>query len=253
MLFIIGTGLWRGDDISVRGAEICKRADKVYLDGYTRHFDGNELTTLEQLTGKRITKLDRHDLEEGLKFLDEAVNEDVALLVPGDPLIATTHTTILMEAKKRGVGFEVVHGSSIHTAIIGEAGLHIYKVGGSCTIPMREKGIRPYSVYEKLAENAKRGLHTIVFLDTTPESEMDIKEALEILQEIEGERKEGICTGQTKIVIGCEMGGGEQKLVYTNVDDAKMLTGMPTPITLIFPGKLHFSEEDFLKTIEYKK
>ncbi|MCX8205935.1 MAG: diphthine synthase [Candidatus Micrarchaeota archaeon] len=248
MLYIIGTGLWRGDDISVRGAALCRKCAYVYLDEYTRAFDPAELEALEGIIGKKMVRLGRHELEEGLTFLNQAKDNDVALLVPGDPLVATTHITILMEARKRGVRVEVVHGSTIHSAIVGEAGLHIYKVGGACTIPMREKCIRPYSTYDKIAENCARGLHTVVFLDTSPEKQLAVKEALEIMQEIERERGKGIFADTSRIVVGCRMGSQEQELAYATVDTLKEMR-LPLPCTLIVPGKLHFSEEEALALI----
>jgi len=249
MFYLVGTGLWRGDDISVRGAEVCKKANSVYLDGYTRAFEESELLRLEEIIGKKIVALERNELEEELSFLKEAKEKEVVLLVPGDPLIATTHITILEEAKKRGIGFEVIHGSSIYDALIGEAGLHIYKVGGSCTIPMRKKGIKPYSVYEKLAENKSKGVHTLVFLDTEPGKEMDIREAFDILGEIESEKKMGICTDDNKIIVGCRVGSGEQRIVYGEIGRIKKME-FRGPCALIFPGKLHFSEEEYLKGLE---
>lgn len=252
MLHIIGTGLWRGDDISVRGAEICRRADKIYLDGYTRVFDKEELERLKGIIGKGLIAVGRDELEEGLKFLEEAKVLDVVLLVPGDPLIATTHITIIEEARKRKVKCEIVHGSSIYDALVGEAGLHIYKLGGSCTVPMREKQIKPYSVYDKLAENIKRGMHTLVFLDTTPEREMEVGEALGILQEIEKERRLGIATDKSKIIVGCRMGSEEQRLVYGEIGKLKRMK-FKGPCTLVFTGKLHFLEEDYLKGLEMGK
>lgn len=245
MLYVIGTGLWKWDDISVRGLEASIRARRVYIDGYTRKFEDAELEKLEERVGKKIIRLGRHELEEGLGFLKEAESEDVALLVPGDPLVATTHITIVSEAGERGIAVEIIHGSSIYTALIGEAGLHIYKFGGSCTIPMREKRIRPYSVYEKIRDNAARGLHTLVFLDTTPEREMDVGEALGIMQEIEGERKEEVFSDGKKIVAGCRLGSGEQRIIYAEI---RKLANMEFkgPCTLIYPGKLHFTEEEFL-------
>ncbi|MEM0438076.1 MAG: diphthine synthase [Candidatus Micrarchaeia archaeon] len=249
MLYIIGTGLWRGDDISVRGAEICKKCAHVYLDEYTRAFDEEELGLLESIIGKPVVKLGRRELEERLAFIEQAKESNVALLIPGDPLVATTHITIIEAARKKGVRVEVVHGSTIHTAIVGEAGLHIYKVGGACTIPMREKGIRPYSTYDKIAENVGRGLHTIVFLDTAPEKQLSVREAIEVMQEIEGERGNGIFADTAMLVVGCRMGSREQKLLYSTVGKIKNME-LPPPCTLVVPGKLHFSEEDALRLIQ---
>lgn len=249
MLYIIGTGLWKGNDISVRGAEICRRCTYAYLDEYTRTFDEKEFEALERIIEKKIVKLGRRELEETLAFLEQAKEDDVALLVPGDPLVATTHITVIEAAHREGVPVEVVHGSTIHTAIVGEAGLHIYKVGGACTIPMREKGIKPYSTYNKIAENCERGLHTIVFLDTAPEKQLTMREAIEIMQEIESELGKGIFADTSWLVVGCRMGSEEQKLLYSTIGKIKCME-LPPPFTLVVPGKLHFSEEEALKLIQ---
>lgn len=245
MFYLVGSGLWRGDDISVRGVEACKKCSKVYLDRYTRAFEQKELEKLEEIIGKKIIKLERKELEETLSFLNE---ENVCLIVPGDPLIATTHVTIVEECKKRNIEIEIIHGSSIFTALPGECGLMTYKIGGSCTIPMREKRIVPYSIYDKIWENRERGYHTLVFLDTTPEKEMEISEAMEIMQEIEKERNQKIFDDESKIVVGSCMGSTKQKLIYKRIGELKRME-FEKPCTLIIPGKLHFSEEEFLEKI----
>ncbi len=249
MLHLIGTGIWRWDDISVRGIEICRRADAIYLDEYTRRFDEAELEKLKAHIGKEIISANRKELEENLGFLERAKEEEIVLLVPGDPLLATTHITVLSEARKKGIDAEVVHGSNIHAALIGEAGLHIYKFGGSCTIPMKEKGIKPYSTYDKIAENMKRGLHTLVFFDTDPIREMPMREAIGILEEIESEKGLNVCGGENWIIIGCRIGSTEQKLIYGMIKQIKQID-FKGPCAAIFPGKLHFSEEEFLETLK---
>ncbi|MGB9635114.1 MAG: diphthine synthase [Candidatus Micrarchaeia archaeon] len=245
MLYIIGTGLWRGDDISVRGAEVCKMCSKVYLDGYTRMFEYVELERLCHVIGKEPVIVERNELEERLSFLDEAKHSNVALLVPGDPMIATTHITIVIEAKRRGIDYEIIHGSSVYDALIGETGLHIYKIGGSCTIPMREKGIRPYSVYEKIASNLREGLHTIVFLDTSPLQRLSVGDALDILREIEEERRGGVYDPDRKIIVGCNIGSKSQRIVYKSIREIENMKFNGT-CTLVFPGTLHFMEKELL-------
>lgn len=249
MFYLVGSGLWRGDDISVRGMNICKRCSKVYLDRYTRAFEESEFEFLEEIIGKKIIKLERKELEETLSFLKESETENVCLIVPGDPLIATTHVTIIEECKKRNIKFEIVHGSSIFTALPGECGLMTYKVGGSCTIPMREKRIVPYSIYDKIWENRERGYHTIVFLDTTPEKEMEISEAMGIMQEIEKEKNQKVFDDESKIIVGACMGSTKQKLVYGKIKELKGII-FEKPCTLIIPGKLHFSEGEFLEMLK---
>ncbi len=252
MFYLIGSGLWRGDDISYRGVEICKKCSKVYLDRYTRAFEQKELEKLEEIIEKKIIKVERKELEETLNFLNESKKEDVCLIVPGDPLIATTHSTIIEECKKRQIGYEIVHGSSIFTALPGECGLMTYKMGGSCTIPMREKRIMPYSVYDKILKNKEMGYHTLVFLDTTPEKEMEISEAMEIMQDIEKERKMKLFEDENKIIVGSCIGSLKQTLHYEKIKNIKKIN-YEKPCTLIVPGKLHFSEEEFLEKVNYKK
>jgi len=249
MFYLIGSGLWKGDDISVRGMNICKKCSKVYLDRYTRAFEQKEFEKMEEIIEKKIIKLERKELEETLNFLNESENQDICLIVPGDPLIATTHVTIIEECKKRNIKFEIVHGSSIFTALPGECGLMTYKIGGSCTIPMREKRIVPYSIYDKILENKNRGYHTLVFLDTTPEKEMEINEAMEIMQEIENEKNEKLFNDETKIIVGACMGSEKQKLIYDTIGKLKKII-FEKPCTLIVPGKLHFSEEEYLEKLK---
>lgn len=249
MFYLVGSGLWRGDDISVRGMNICKKCSKVYLDRYTRAFEQKEFELLEEIIEKKIIKLERKELEETLTFLKESETQDVCLIVPGDPLIATTHVTIIEECKKRNIQFEIVHGSSIFTALPGECGLMTYKIGGSCTIPMREKRIVPYSIYDKILENRKRGYHTLVFLDTTPEKEMEMSEAMDIMQEIEKEKNEKLFDDESKIVVGACMGSEKQRLIYEKIGELKKMN-FEKPCTLIVTGKLHFSEEEFLDKLK---
>lgn len=249
MFYLVGSGLWKGDDISVRGMNICKKCSKVYLDRYTRAFEQKEFDILEEIIEKKIIKLERKELEETLTFLKESETQDVCLIVPGDPLIATTHVTIIEECKKRNIQFEIVHGSSIFTALPGECGLMTYKIGGSCTIPMREKRIVPYSIYDKILENRKRGYHTLVFLDTTPEKEMEMSEAMDIMQEIEKEKNEKLFDDESKIVVGACMGSEKQRLIYEKIGELKKMN-FEKPCTLIVTGKLHFSEEEFLDKLK---
>jgi hypothetical protein len=81
----------------------------------------------------------KKDLEEEQEtFLEKARKNDIALFVPGDPLIATTHIDLVFEAKRRKIPVKIIHNASIFSAI-GEAGLQIYKFGKTATVPMNGK------------------------------------------------------------------------------------------------------------------
>jgi len=138
MLVLIGLGLFDEKDLSLRGIEEAKKANKVYIELYTTAWFG-DLEKLEEIIGKKIKVLKRKDLEENSgKILEEAKTQDIAIFVGGDPLVATTHSALILEARKRGIKTEVIHNSSIFSAI-AETGLHIYKFGSCVTIPFLEK------------------------------------------------------------------------------------------------------------------
>ena len=54
MLFFIGLGLYDELDISVKGLEAVRKADKVYAEFYTSRLMGASVQDLERLYGKKI-------------------------------------------------------------------------------------------------------------------------------------------------------------------------------------------------------
>ena len=164
MLVLIGLGLWDEKDITLRGIEEAKSSDEVYLEPYTTIWKG-DVKKLEQIVGKKICLLKRRDLEENVEqILSRAEKLKISILVGGDPLIATTHSSILLEARKRGIETKIVHNASIISAI-AECGLQIYRFGKPVTIPLPEKVELPKSVYDTIRENLQRNLHTLCLLD----------------------------------------------------------------------------------------
>ncbi len=107
MLYLIGLGLWNEEDITFRGLDVLKKCDVIYCEFYTNKWTGN-LEHLEGLVGKKIILLKRIDVESE-RLTDEAKHANVALLVPGNPLAATTHIQLLIDAKEKGVTTRVVH------------------------------------------------------------------------------------------------------------------------------------------------
>ncbi|GMQ10859.1 hypothetical protein CsSME_00053698 [Camellia sinensis var. sinensis] len=167
MLYIIGLGLGDGRDITLRGLEAVKRCNKVYMEAYTSllsfGFSSDSLSTLETLFGKVITIADTETVEERAdEILSEARVSDVAFLV-GDPSGATTHTDLVVRAKKLGVFVKVVHNASVMT-VVGVCGLQLYRYGETVSIPFFTETWRPDSFYEKIQRNRMLGLHTLCLL-----------------------------------------------------------------------------------------
>lgn len=248
MLYLIGLGINDEKDISLKAVEAIKNCDNVYCEKYTNLYHGN-LGNLETLTNKKIFVLTRSEVEE-LCFLSETKGEEyeknTALLVPGDPLTATTHITVLLEAEKRKIKTKVIHASSIYSAV-AETGLQIYKFGRSTTIPFPYKDTIPESPYNVIKENQERNLHTLVLLDIDAENKkyMTVKEGIQNLIEIENKKKENLI--KNLVCVGCSRLGSDESIIKAGrFYEVKEVDFGAPPHCLIIPGKLHFAEEEAL-------
>ncbi len=238
MLYLIGLGLNDEKDMSLNGLEIARNC-LCYAETYTSNWQGS-LEELESMLNKKITVLKRNELEENLEdFVDQAREQDIALFVPGDPLIATTHVNVILEAKKRKIRIKIVHASSIYSAI-GETGLQIYKFGKTATIPLSGS---LDNVKKTVSSNKKRGLHTLLLLDLDKEINifMKVKDALNFLL------KKKIVK-ETDTIISFSRAGGESEIYYDSVKGL-LWRDIKDPAVLIIPGKLHFMEKEFLEMV----
>jgi diphthine synthase len=250
MLSLIGLGLWDEEDISIKGLNRAKNADIIYIELYTSKWYG-DIKKLEKLVNKKIEILNRSDLEEKSEnIIEKAKKEDVVILVPGDPLIATTHISLLLEAKKKGIKTEVTHNASIYSAI-GECGLHVYKFGATTTIPFLEKtGNKiPISTYETIKENIKKSLHTLLLLDVISEKNKYItpNEGMQVMLRVEDEKKENVFTNNTEIIVFARAGSEKPLIIYAKVKDLLNKDFGNPPYVIILPGKLHFTEKEYLE------
>lgn len=247
-LIFIGMGVWNENDISVRGRKELADSDVIFAEQYTGRMQEGSIERLESVTGKKIIVLSREEVEGETAILNEAESKMVAFLIPGDPLISTTHMSLKLSAEKKGIGTVVVHSSSIITAAIGECGLQVYKLGKPCTLAMWGKGFEPTSSYDVIADNFERGLHSVIFLDLKDRC-MDAQEAIEQLLKVESERHR---LGEFRIVVLSRVGSSEQKITYGRPDELlKASLGKP-PFLLILPGKLHFMEKEALQRFEIR-
>ena len=254
MLTLIGLGLHDEKDLTLRGIELAKAADRVYMELYTSKWHGS-LKNLEKIVGKKIEVLQRKDLEEdGKKIIELAGKQNIVIFVPGDPLVATTHAALIQSAVASKIDYNIVHNASIISAVV-ESGLHIYKFGPSVTIPFPEKtkGKLPESVYEAIKANRERGLHTLCFLDVVSEEDkyMLPKQAVAILLELEKAKKGGVCDEKTEVVVMAMVGSPDSKIFYGKIGEILEKDFGEPPAVLIVPGSLHFTEKEHLQL--YKK
>jgi diphthine synthase len=249
-LIFVGLGLDKETDLSLKGLEKVKKADAVFAELYTSLMPELSVQRLERLCAKRITVLSRRNLEDenGEKILREARNGTAVLLVPGDPLIATTHVELRIRAERTGIRTSIIHGSSILSAAIGLSGLQNYKFGRSVTIPFPVEGSVSETPYHAIAENRKAGLHTFCFLDINAEEKryMTINEGLKILLALESRKDQKVITNRS-LSIGVARAGSENPTVKAGfVPDLLEFDFARPPHTLIFVGSLHFMEAEAL-------
>jgi len=250
-LIFVGVGL-TGLGLTIEGLRAAREADEVFADSYTSLLPEGSLEQLEEVIGRSVKPLSRGDLEgEGaLKLVELARDKRVALLVAGDPFIATTHVALRVEAFKRGVKTSYIPSASIQSVIPGLTGLSSYKFGRSATVVYPDKGLN-HAAYEAVRDNQLRGLHTLLYLDLEVERSraMTISQALQLLLEVEEERREGVIDGE-KLVVGVARACWPSCLVKAlRVREALSFDFGPPPHVLVFPGSLHFMEVEALKTL----
>ena len=247
-LVFVGLGLNDEKGISLSGLEETRTAEHIFIELYTSLMPDFSLERFEALSGKQIHVVSRRELEEenGALILNAAKKGKAVFLVPGDPLIATTHVTLRIEAEKRGVKTRIIHGASVISAIIGLSGLHNYKFGKTVTIPFPENfSETPYNV---IAQNKKLGLHTLCLLDLKVDEKrfLTINEALTMLLEIERKRKKGIATPDTVAVGVARVGSNTPTLKADCIKELSKYDFGGPPQSLIFLGDLHFMETEAL-------
>jgi diphthine synthase len=253
-LALISIGISDTLDMSLRALEEAKTCDRLYAELYTTILNTG-IAEISRLIGKPVTQLRRHDLEEDSKrIIHEAEEKRIGILIGGDCLTATTHLALLLDAKKRGIETQIVHGSSILTAI-AETGLSPYHFGRTITVPLPllEQGETrlPLSPYRVLGENLERGLHTLFLLDLDAEHGryLSVNEAMRLLLAAEEEEGRGVFKEETLAVGAARLGSGSQIIRGGLVRNLLNFDFGPPPHVLIVPGRLHFLEEEALKLL----
>ncbi|MFH1649573.1 MAG: diphthine synthase [Candidatus Woesearchaeota archaeon] len=252
MLSLIGIGLNDEKDITVKGLELVKSADYVYLESYTSLLQCSR-GDLARFYNKQIIIADRTLVESGKEILDLAVEKHVALLVVGDVFSATTHTDMWLRALKKGITVNIVHNASVITAV-GATGLELYKFGKTTSLPYWTPSYRPESTYDAIKDNQKLGMHTLVLLDIKADESrfMSIGEAIEILERIESKRGENVFSSSV-LLVGCARLGAKDQVIAAGTPlELKSIDFGESPHCLIVLGTLHFIEEEALAWIKKK-
>ena len=169
-LLLIGMGPGRLSAMSLEAVEAAKAADVRRYEAYTALWPRSELDALEAAVGS-IEKVMRPEVEQPDVLFELARNSLVALLVVGDPLQATTHVDLQLQAAEAGIECRVFHGVSITTLVTGAVGLSNYKFGRQTTLTYPYGGWVATSPLEVIAVNMHQNLHTLALLDLDPTGE----------------------------------------------------------------------------------
>lgn len=244
MLSLVGLGI--AYDITLEGLNEAKKADELYLESYTMPIEEKEISRLEKAVGRKFTRLSRDKVES--KFLVERAKEkSVCLLVVGDPLSATTHISLLIDAKKAKIAVKIIHNSSILSAALGKSGLQPYRFGKTVTLAYWRKNYEPISPLQLIEQNLSMDMHTLLLLDLDPElGPMDAKFALEQIEKME--KKYGKKVFDDLVVLS-RVGHPDEKITVGSRSKLKSKNLGKPPFCFCIPAKLHPAEEEYLSLL----
>jgi len=223
-------------------------------------------------------------------ILADADKVDVAFLVVGDPYgcvgsphtsreresegsgivanqwyyRATTHTDLVLRARELSIPTRSIPNASILTSI-GTTGLQLYNFGQTVSMVFFLDNWKPASFYDRIAENVRIGLHTLVLLDIKvkeqslenmargrkiyePPRYMTVAQCAAQMIEVEEEIKMEGVYGRESLAVGVARVGSEnEKIVAGTLEelcDADL--GAPLHSLVLLGRRTHDLERDFL-------
>ena len=247
MLSFVGLGISGFESILIEGLDVISKADVVYVEQFTSPIGKSDLDKIQNAIKGEFRPAKRWLVEDGNEILEMAKEKDVVLLSYGDPYIATTH----IELRTRAIGNKTqtrsIHASSSLTSMIGECGLHFYKVGRIATIMSEMKSLTTpyYVIYKNLIE----GNHTVLLLEYNQDKDffLDPKDAVKGLLETEQGQRRKVLAESSYLIVASRIGFKDQKIISGKISSLTNIDFGKPPHTVIIPGRLHFTESDALK------
>lgn len=268
-LNIIGLGLFDEKDITVRGLEMVKASDAIYLEGYTAILLCQK-ERLETFYEKEVILADRDFVEQKVEaMLERAKTENISFLVVGDPFCATTHSDLYLRAWELGIKINIVHNASCMSAVAA-TGLQLYSFGHTISICFFEDNWKPESFYDRIVANQKNNLHTLCLLDIKvkerslenlmrnrdifePPRYMSAALAARQCLEIEAKRNEGVCKPDSYAFAVCRLGSDTQYIRAAKLSEIAEMDdelGPPLHCLVICAPHMHEMEMEFMKVFD---
>ncbi len=249
MLWFVGLGISGFRSIPVEVLDILSEADIVYLEQFTSPIEESDMVKIKDATRGEFRAAKRWLIEDGKEILQNAKEKRVVLLSYGDPYIATTHIELRTRAIKEEIETFSIHASSSLTSMIGECGLHSYKIGRIATVMSEMKSlVTPYYIIYK---NIIEGNHTVLLLEYDQDRDffLDPKDALDGLLETEKIQRRSVIDPSTFAIVASRIGFRDQAIISGRISNLKKRDFGKRPHTVIIPGRLHFTESDALKIL----
>lgn len=248
MLYFAGIGISGANSISIELKDLLASCDIAYLEQFTSPISDEELEKIREMTLRGEFKIaKRWFVEDGNEILQKAKEKIVVLLSYGDPFIATTHIELRTRAIQEKINTKSIHGASAITAMVGECGLHYYKVGRITTIMEEERLLsnQYYILYKNLIE----GNHTILLLEYNQDSGFFLSphKALEKMIETERAEKRKVITNDSFVIVASRIGFEDQAITAGKISSMMDHDFGAPPHTIVVPGRLHFTEVDAIK------
>lgn len=248
MLWFVGLGISGFKSIPIEAIDILSNADIVYLEQFTSPIGKSDLAKIKNATKGEFRLAKRWLVEDGNEILKNAKKKKVVLLAYGDPYIATTHIELRTRAIEEKIKTRSIHASSSLTSMIGECGLHFYKIGRIATIMSEMALTTPYYVIYK---NIIEGNHTVLLLEYNQDKDffLDPKDALKGLLDTEKGQIRNVISLSSFAIVASRIGFKDQKIVSGKISSLRKIDFGKPPHTIIIPGRLHFTESDALKML----
>ena len=273
-LLLIGIGPGDVALATSEALEAAKMADYRRYEAYTALWPEEQLANLEKSVGK-ITRVMRPEVESPDALFALARENLVALLIVGDPLQATTHVDLQLQAQEAGIHCRTIHGISITGLVTGAIGLSNYKFGRQTTLTYPYSGWIATSPLEVIALNTALGQHTLALLDLDPTGagtgqqkpmkpndavnsiKAMIDKVTDSIDEFPLESPQDTITVQSlklmtstplveiKVVLCSDMGTKQQSMIYTDLANLATLPGGAMNC-LVFPASTSDVEEKAL-------
>jgi len=249
VLIIAGGGVSPPETITLAGMADLKGCNRILIDTYTAPWDKDALKRTSSILPTAVQG-DRTMLEDVEGIIKESRTGSLGILTYGDPFIATTHQSIRDACIRHDVKVIVHYSSSFLNVLLGELGLHVYKIGFVGTV-MRSPPEALYPIYAGVKRAYIAGKHSILLMgyDVNEDRSITPNQALEMLMDLDLSYGEHMFTPDLPAIVSSRLGRPTQEILVDTISRlSKREFGEP-PYSVVIPSRLHFTELDILKGV----